>query len=189
MSNHSNSIFTFGETAYRIGLQIKKEDPRNALVFSFMHPKDNFDGQCFSTLSDDDFDVAFGNCLEQNERPSSWFVRVWQWLTRHPQEAMRKIVIVAGLGGCYSSYYAPRAAQTAHRRGYQVTAIVQLPFKFEGQKRRQRAEEALRLLQKHSDKQVVLDHSVLSQKFKDLNANDYFNKVDDFTIEAVMNQW
>lgn len=188
MANYSIPIFTLGETAYRIGLQIKKRNPRNEEVISFMHPKDNMAAQCLVTSDSDDFDVAFGNCLDQNEHPLSWYERIWRRLMRQPQENVRKIVIVAGLGGCYSSQYAPRAAKIAHARGYQVMAVVQMPFKFEGQKRRQRAEEALRLLQEHSVEQVVLDHRELSQKYYDLSAYDYFNKIDNLAIEAVMKQ-
>lgn len=188
MANHSIKVFTFGETAYRIGLQIKKKGPRNADVISFMHPKDNFKGQAVVSHSHEDFNLMFEQHLDANERPSSLLARMWQWLTRQRPSTAHKIVIIAGLGGNYSSEYAPKAAQIAHRRGYLVTAVVQLPFKFEGQKRYQRAEEALRQLQKYTSKQVILDHRVLTQQYKDLSAYDYFNKVDTLAIEAVLAQ-
>lgn len=188
MDNQSILVFTFGETAYRLGTQLKEKNPRGFIVTSFMHPKDNLKGQCVVTYDKDDFGVAFGNCLTQNEQPLSRFALAWRWLTRRPQKTERKLVIVAGLGGKYSSEYAPMAAQIAHERGYQVMAVVQLPFRFEGQKRCQRAEDALRLLEKHTEEQVVFNHSVLAPKYRDMSAYDYFNKVDDLTMEAVLRQ-
>lgn len=188
MDNQSILVFTFGETAYRLGTQLKEKNPRGFIVTSFMHPKDNLKGQCVVTYDKEDFGVAFGNCLTQNEQPLSCFALAWRWLTRKPQKTERKLVIVAGLGGKYSSEYAPMAAQIAHERGYQVMAVVQLPFRFEGQKRCQRAEDALRLLEKHTEEQVVFNHSVLAPKYRDMSAYDYFNKVDDLTMEAVLRQ-
>ena len=73
MDNQSILVFTFGETAYRLGTQLKEKNPRGFIVTSFMHPKDNLKGQCVVTYDKEDFGVAFGNCLTQNEQPLSCF--------------------------------------------------------------------------------------------------------------------
>ena len=183
--HQSASVFTFGETAYRIGLQLREQGNKKISVTNFMHPKDNHEGQCVFTMNEEDFKEHLEEKLNMQEDSKHCLVRWWRRLTSRRRANVPKIVIVAGLGGRYSSKYAPMAARVAASMGYEVVPVVQLPFKFEGAERRQRAEEALRLLRGCSQKQLVWDHSVLSRKYKEMDLSDYFRKIDEAMLQAI----
>lgn len=61
------------------------------------------------------------------------------------------LVIVAGLGGGTGSGAAPLLAEWAKRAGVYVVSVVIMPFSFEGEPRRERAQEALQAVDAHSD--------------------------------------
>lgn len=185
MVYQSASVFTFGETAYRIGLQLREQRNRKISVTNFMHPKDNQGVACVSTMNEEDFKEHLEEILNMQENSKHCLVRWWRRLTSRRRTNVPKIVIVAGLGGRYSSKYAPMAARVAESMGYEVVPVVQLPFKFEGVRRRQRAEEALLLLRGCSQKQLVWDHSVLSRKYKEMDLSGYFRKIDEAMLQAI----
>ena len=61
------------------------------------------------------------------------------------------LVMVAGLGGGTGSGAAPLLAEWAKRAGVYVVSVVIMPFSFEGEPRRERAQEALQAVDAHSD--------------------------------------
>ena len=185
MAYQSASVFTFGETAYRIGLQLQAQRTKKIPVTNFMHPKDNQEGECVSTMNEEDFKEHLEERLNVQKDSKHCIVSWWRRLTSRRKTSAPKLVLVAGLGGKYSSKYAPMAARVAASMGYEVVPVVQLPFKFEGTERRKRAEEALRLLCSCSQKQLVWDHSVLSRKYKEMDLSDYFRKIDEAMLQAI----
>ena len=73
---------------------------------------------------------------------------------RRSFENVSMAFICAGLGGGTGSGAAPRVAAMAREQGVLVIAVVTLPFTFEGQRRRQQADDALASL--HDSADVVI---------------------------------
>jgi len=75
---------------------------------------------------------------------------------RHLCEGADLILVVAGLGGNTASGAAPVLARVARENGPLVLALVMLPFDFEGRRRQEQAQAALRLLRTNADAVICL---------------------------------
>jgi cell division protein FtsZ len=73
------------------------------------------------------------------------------------------IIVVAGLGGGTGSGAAPVAARLARESGALVLALVALPFEFEGTRRQQQAQLALRQLKTASDAVICLPNQKIAR--------------------------
>jgi cell division protein FtsZ len=89
------------------------------------------------------------------------------------------LIVVAGLGGGTGSGAAPVVARLAREQGTLVLALAVLPFDFEGRRRRQQAQDALRRLKTAADAviclpnqkvaQLIDEHTTLFEAFKFAN--------------------
>jgi cell division protein FtsZ len=73
------------------------------------------------------------------------------------------VIIVAGLGGGTGSGAAPVVARLAREQGTLVLALVVLPFDFEGSRRQQQAQDALRRLKTAADAVICLPNQKVAQ--------------------------
>jgi cell division protein FtsZ len=75
---------------------------------------------------------------------------------RHLCEGADLVLVVAGLGGNTASGTAPVLARVARENGPLVLALAVLPFDFEGRRRQEQAQAALRLLRTTADAVICL---------------------------------
>jgi cell division protein FtsZ len=73
----------------------------------------------------------------------------------------RRVVIVAGMGGGTGSGAAPTVAEVGRSLGKPVSAVVSVPFIFEGSARDEIAREAIQELKAHVAALVVVDYTAL----------------------------
>lgn len=96
------------------------------------------------------------------------------------------VFISAGLGGGTGTGAAPVIAKAAREVGALTVSIVTKPFRWEGRKRSELAEEGYRKLRAESDSIVVIPNDkLLSIIDKNLGLKDSFRIVDDVLVRAV----
>ena len=96
------------------------------------------------------------------------------------------VFVTAGMGGGTGTGAAPVVAEVARSMGILTIGIVTKPFKFEGRRRMQQAEEGIMNLREHVDSLVIIPNSrlelVTQEKITLLNA---FKIADDVLRQAV----
>ena len=96
------------------------------------------------------------------------------------------VFITAGMGGGTGTGAAPVVAEIARELGALTVGIVTKPFKFEGKKRMQQAEEGIRELEKHVDSLIVIPNERLKLLGdKSLSIKDAFSKANDVLWQGV----
>lgn len=88
------------------------------------------------------------------------------------------IFITAGMGGGTGTGAAPVIAQAAKELGILTVGIITIPFSFEGRKRRQQAEEGIKLLAKNVDTILIISNDKLRELYGNLNVAEAFAKAD-----------
>jgi len=95
------------------------------------------------------------------------------------------VFITAGMGGGTGTGGAPVIASIAQSTGALVVAIVTKPFKWEGKKRMQNAEQGIQELRQHVDSLIVIPNErLLSILDTNINAFDAFDKPNEVLYEA-----
>lgn len=90
------------------------------------------------------------------------------------------VFITAGMGGGTGTGAAPLIAKIAKDMGVLTVGVVTKPFTFEGKKRRDNAEEGIKLLKQHVDSLVVVPNDKLLQiSEKTTSVKEAFSKADD----------
>ena len=104
-------------------------------------------------------------------------------------EALRStdmVFITAGMGGGTGTGAAPVVAEVARELGALTVGIVTKPFKFEGRKRMQQAEDGIRELVKHVDSLIVIPNERLKLLGdKSLSMRDAFGKANEVLWQGV----
>ena len=104
-------------------------------------------------------------------------------------EALRStdmVFITAGMGGGTGTGAAPVVAEIARELGALTVGIVTKPFKFEGKKRMQQAEDGIRELVKHVDSLIVIPNERLKLLGdKSLSMRDAFGKANEVLWQGV----
>jgi len=96
------------------------------------------------------------------------------------------VFITAGMGGGTGTGAAPIIAEVARELGILTVAVVTRPFKFEGRKRRQYAEEGIRELQQHVDSLITIpNEKLLAVMGQDISLLDAFKSANDVLLGAV----
>ncbi|MBQ3137554.1 MAG: cell division protein FtsZ [Clostridia bacterium] len=96
------------------------------------------------------------------------------------------VFITAGMGGGTGTGAAPVVAEIARELGALTVGIVTKPFKFEGKKRMQQAEDGIRELEKHVDSLIVIPNERLKLLGdKSLSMKDAFGKANDVLWQGV----
>lgn len=100
------------------------------------------------------------------------------------------VVVVAGLGGGTGSGTAPVVARLARESGALVLALVALPFDFEGTRRQQQAQLALRQLKTACDAVICLPNQKVSRLI-DANTSlvETFHITNDMLTEGLRGLW
>lgn len=94
------------------------------------------------------------------------------------------LFITAGLGGGTGTGAAPIIAEISKKLGILTVAVVTLPFKFEGKKKMQYAEQGLEELKKNVDSIIVIPNEKLKELFPGMKMTDAFAKADDVVSTA-----
>ena len=104
-------------------------------------------------------------------------------------EALRStdmVFITAGMGGGTGTGAAPVVAEIARELGALTVGIVTKPFRFEGRRRMQQAEDGIRELQKHVDSLIVIPNERLKLLGdKSLSMKDAFGKANEVLWQGV----
>ncbi|MBR6567473.1 MAG: cell division protein FtsZ [Clostridia bacterium] len=96
------------------------------------------------------------------------------------------VFITAGMGGGTGTGAAPVVAEIARELGALTVGIVTKPFKFEGKKRMQQAEDGIRELEKHVDSLIVIPNERLKLLGdKSLSMKDAFGKANNVLWQGV----
>lgn len=96
------------------------------------------------------------------------------------------VFITAGMGGGTGTGAAPVVAEVARELGALTVGIVTKPFKFEGRKRMDQAEEGIKDLEKYVDSLIVIPNERLKLLGdKSLSVKDAFSKANDVLWQGV----
>lgn len=96
------------------------------------------------------------------------------------------VFITAGMGGGTGTGAAPVVAEIAKELGALTVGIVTKPFKFEGRRRMNQAEEGIKELQKHVDSLIVIPNERLKLLGdKSLSMKDAFGKANEVLWQGV----
>lgn len=96
------------------------------------------------------------------------------------------VFITAGMGGGTGTGAAPVVAEVARELGALTVGIVTKPFKFEGRKRMEQAEEGIKDLEKYVDSLIVIPNERLKLLGdKSLSVKDAFSKANDVLWQGV----
>ena len=99
-------------------------------------------------------------------------------------EGSHMVFITAGMGGGTGTGAAPVIAQAARDRGILTVGVITKPFEFEGQRRKQQAEDGIKALQAHVDTLIVIPNQNL---FRLANERTTFAEAFEMA-DAVLNQ-
>ncbi|MFO7536358.1 MAG: cell division protein FtsZ [Kiritimatiellia bacterium] len=97
--------------------------------------------------------------------------------------------LVGGLGGGLATGALPVLARKAHAFGVMTVCIVTLPYDFEGDNRRMRAEEGLSALQEAADVVIVISNQKLFRLFGDMKMTEAFVRADVAASRALYSVW
>ena len=96
----------------------------------------------------------------------------------------KMLFITAGMGGGTGTGAAPIIAKAAKEMGILTVAIVTLPFKFEGIRRKNQAIEGMENLKKCVDSILVISNDRLRSMYGNLTLKNAFSKADDILTTA-----
>jgi len=97
------------------------------------------------------------------------------------------VFITTGLGGGTGTGAAPEIAAISKGLGILTVPVVTIPFKFEGKKRRQQADDGLKSISEHSDSIIVISNQLLLDTTNEnIGLYEAFSLVDDVAKDAVL---
>ena len=119
------------------------------------------------------FEQCYAN--EENEEKVKSFIDL----------SSRKVIIVAGLGGGVGSFGAVWLAEMCQKQNVSVTVVCTIPFDFEGERKRQRALDAIKSIEEAGMPVKVLYADDLIDLHQDLNFCNCFGLLDDYVADTV----
>ena len=100
------------------------------------------------------------------------------------------VFLVVGLGGGVGTGAAPVIASLARQEGALTLAFATLPFSFEGERRRQQADEGLRALRAAADVVICLPNERLMEQAESrVSLTDAFTKADAMVGTGIRSLW
>ena len=105
-------------------------------------------------------------------------------IRRFIEENTKMLFITAGMGGGTGTGAAPIIAKAAREMDILTVAIVTLPFRFEGQKRREHALEGIDELKKNVDSLIVVSNDKLREIYGNLPVSEAFANADNVLTTA-----
>jgi len=94
-------------------------------------------------------------------------------------EDTKMVFVTAGMGGGTGTGAAPVIAAAARAKDMLTVGIVTIPFRFEGERRLNQAQEGIEELEKHVDALLVINNEKLRLMYGDQKLSSAFNKADD----------
>lgn len=184
--NRKLQVLTFGETAFRFGAKLKQNPFQPLDIKCFLHVKDTVPEGGIICETQGALCEQLSVVFKQTRRKQNLSLRgLWSRLVRG-KNLSTPLVLVAGLGGGFASLAVVQAIRLAKEWGYdRVVAVVQLPFKFEGVKRRMLAEKSLEELNKYNIPIKIIDHARISEQCQEGTISDYFDWVDEQMMRFV----
>ena len=119
------------------------------------------------------FEQCYAN--EENEEKVKSFI----------DQSSRKVIIVAGLGGGVGTFGAVWLAEMCQKQKVTATVVCSIPFGFEGEKKRQRALDAIKSIEESGMSVKVLYADDLIDLHQDLNFNNCFGFLDEYVANTV----
>ncbi|MDH3651264.1 MAG: cell division protein FtsZ, partial [Saprospiraceae bacterium] len=95
------------------------------------------------------------------------------------EESTKMLFITAGMGGGTGTGAAPIIAKASKEMDILTVAIVTIPFKFEGKRRREQAIEGLEELKKNVDSLIIVSNDKLREIHGNLPISEAFGNADD----------
>ena len=194
MRKNRTWVFTFGETASRTAEYLEQKLPSGITVIAFRRPPEPLAGKtfvdCVRFVTDEK--ALFRALFRQLWPRLYWFGPLrTAWVSRVMARLSGKacrVFLVAGLGGRYGSRFVPAAARMLREMGVPpMEAIVQLPFRFEGPARRQRAEKSLAALRSVVGNVQVFDHTERMEGSHHVGIGQYFRSIDEKILSEIIN--
>lgn len=99
-------------------------------------------------------------------------------------ESTKMIFITAGMGGGTGTGAAPIIAKTARELGILTVGIVTTPFKFEGKRRREHAEDGIAKMKESVDSLLVINNDKLRDMYGNLSLTNAFEHADNILATA-----
>jgi cell division protein FtsZ len=96
----------------------------------------------------------------------------------------KMVFITSGMGGGTGTGAAPIIASLARKLDILTVGIVTMPFSFEGEKKRQRAQEGIASLKEHCDTVLVILNDKLKETLGNLSIADAFAQADNVLTTA-----
>lgn len=136
----------------------------------------DYDPEKLSEFKDENFELYWLDKNNPEDHDISLFI------------GTEKTILIAGLGGNTADYLLPYTIEVAKDFGkVDVKAIVTLPFKIEGEKRREEALTTLETLKEKlgEDNVIVFDNEKLLKENKELTFFDAFKFIDKQIIDSI----
>lgn len=179
-------ICTLGYSGSQTGKFLEGQHLKNCIILQFTNSQ-KINNEIV-TDTDENFKRTFAYHIKRVKEPQNRIQALWQKVTKQTP-IVDTIILIASLGGRYSSQVAPIAAQTACKCGYKnIIAILQMPFDFEGKRRTQAATTALENIKYYSNNEIIFDHKQLSKEYQSLFIEDYFNMIDNRILSEIKRQ-
>ncbi len=105
-------------------------------------------------------------------------------LTAALEDTTKMVFITAGMGGGTGTGAAPIIAKTARELGILTVGIVTTPFKFEGKKRMNHAEDGIFKMKESVDSLLVINNEKLREMYGNLPLNSAFEHADNILATA-----
>jgi cell division protein FtsZ len=99
-------------------------------------------------------------------------------------ESTKMIFITAGMGGGTGTGAAPIIAKTARELGILTVGIVTTPFKFEGKRRKEHAENGIAKMKESVDSLLVINNDKLREMYGNLSLTNAFEHADNILATA-----
>lgn len=97
----------------------------------------------------------------------------------------KMVFVTAGMGGGTGTGAAPIIVQEAASRGLLTVAVVSIPFKNEGKKKRKFAHDGIKEVMQYADATIVISNDNITKEYGDLTVTSAFAKADDILLKAV----
>ena len=102
----------------------------------------------------------------------------------YKREGTRMVFITAGMGGGTGTGAAPVIARAAKELGILTVAIVTLPFRTEGKKRMNHAQDGIDELKQYVDSLLLINNESIQDIYGKLTLTEAFGKADDILATA-----
>lgn len=102
-------------------------------------------------------------------------------------QEIKRVYIVACLGGITGSHFTPLIAQLVKEAGINPCCVVTTPFAFEG-KKKERANTSLEMIRQYADNVHVIDNNDFMSQYPDVDIPEAFQLLDK-EVEKIVSEY